>query len=301
MEQMSVKTAIVALVKYLGLAALYLVLFMLGSAAIRTGLDWTPPPEQQSWAMLGILLVTLVNTFVISLVIVRAGWSGWRLALATMFAWYGTMTFMSQIESAWFGPSLGIPGSVLPALFLNSLPLVLIFTPVAVFVWGRWRPHVGLVEPERLPLGALEWLWKLAVIAVVYVALYFAFGYIVAWQNPALREMYGNGANQQVFDVARLLPFQVLRSALWVLFALPVIRMTRGPLWQVALVVGMLLALPVTIVLVLPNPFMPDPSVRLSHLVETSTSNFIYGTFITWLLQWRPHQVLLRTSRPARL
>lgn len=298
---MSRKTVLTILVKYLALVVLYLVLFVVGSATFSIGLDRTPPPDQQSLVMPALLLVALVNTFVISVVIRRLGRSGWRLVLATMFAWYGTMTFMTQIESAWFGPALGITSNMLPALFLNSVPLVVIFTPVAALVWGKWQPQTVRDEDLRLPRTASEWSWKLAVIAAGYLVLYLGFGYVVAWQNPALRQMYGNGANQQVFDYARLIPFQILRSALWVLFALPMIRMTRGVLWQVALVVALLFALPPTIGLAIPNPIMPDPSVRFSHFVETSTSNFIYGVFVTWLLQWRPHQVTVKSSRPARL
>jgi hypothetical protein len=75
---------------------------------------------------------------------------------------------------------------------------------------------------------------------------------------------------------ALLLPLQIIRSALWVLFALPVIRMTRGPAWQIAVLVGLLFALPMNIGHFIPNPIMPDPSVRLSHFIETTSSNFIY-------------------------
>jgi len=283
------KTALVLLVKFALLCVLFVALYMLGSAVFSARMAQTPPPDQQPQILLGLFLVALVDTVVISLVIVCSLWSGVRLTLATIFAWYGTMTFMTQIESAWFGPSLGIGSDMLPALFLGSVPLVLIFSPVAVFIWGKWRPTPDRTDGGRLPQTAMEWLWKLAVIAVLYVTLYFAFGYVVAWQNPALREMYGNGANQKVFDLARLLPFQVVRSMLWVLFTLPVVRMTRGPVWSAAVVVGLLLALPPTIVLVIPfNPIMPDPSVRLSHLVETTASDFIYGVCLTFLLQWQP-------------
>ena len=75
------------------------------------------------------------------------------------------------------------------------------------------------------------------------------------------------------------------------LFALPVIRMTKGSPWQVAVIVGLLLALPMNIGHVLPNVFMPDPSVRLSHFVETATSNFIFGLMVTWLMVRRHHSV----------
>jgi hypothetical protein len=85
-----------------------------------------------------------------------------------------------------------------------------------------------------------------------------------------------------------------------VLFALPVIRMARGPSWQVALLVGLLFALPMNIGHFIPNPIMPDPSVRLSHFIETATSNFIFGLFVTWLLGWRPTVALARAARAAK-
>jgi hypothetical protein len=115
----------------------------------------------------------------------------------------------------------------------------------------------------------------------------------VAWQNPEVRALYDGGANPQVFASERLIPFQVLRALLWVLFALPVISMTRGTRWQIAVVVGLLLALPMNMFHAMPNDLM-TPSVRLSHFVETATSNFIFGLLITGVLFWAP----ARAKRP---
>jgi hypothetical protein len=126
-------------------------------------------------------------------------------------------------------------------------------------------------------------------------------GYLVAWQNPALRAMYDNGSNPAVFNAARLIPLQLFRSVLWAMFGLPVIRGTRGPAWQVGIVVGLLYALPMNIVHILPNPFMPDPTARLSHFIKTATSNFILGLCVTWLLHRRHNSIkdLLGMNRRA--
>ena len=40
-----------------------------------------------------------------------------------------------------------------------------------------------------------------------------------------------------------------------------------------------------------PNAFMPDPGVRLSHFIETTISNFIFGLAVTWLLHRRHRSV----------
>jgi len=133
-------------------------------------------------------------------------------------------------------------------------------------------------------MPASQWVWKLAVITGAYLILYFGFGQLVAWQNPALRTMYGNGANQEVFNNTILIPFQAGRSLLWVLWILPAIRMLRAKSWWAAVLIGLLLALPMNIVHAIPNPIMPDPTVRLSHFIETASSNFIFGLLIYWLL-----------------
>jgi hypothetical protein len=299
---MSIRSIFVALAKYLALVVFYFVADIVSGMIVPIHTGWNPPAEQLPWVFGGMLLRAAVNTLVIALIVARSTWRGWRLFAGLAFAWYGTMTFMAQIEAYWFAPSLGLARNVPIELALKELPLVLAITLVAVLAWGRARPAEPAPDPHnRLPLSAAEWLWKLAVIAALYLALYFGFGFMVAWQNPALRAMYNDGADPIVFSSAYLLPLQVARSALWVLFALPVIRMARGSAWQVALLVGLLFALPMNIGHAIPNPIMPDPSVRLSHFVETTTSNFIFGLCVTWLLGWRNHAAPARSARPVKL
>ena len=196
---------------------------------------------------------------------------------------------MAAVEVAYFGPAMGISAALLPGFFLQSIFIPLLFVPLAVIALGKH--HQSDTNPsvsQRLVMPPIQWVWKLAVIAVIYLLLYNLFGYFVAWQNPNLTAMYGNGANKEVFDFAKLIPLQLGRGVLWTLFAMPVIRMSKGNAWQIALLVGLLLALPMNMGHVMPNPFMPDPSVRLSHFIETSTSNFIFGVFLTQLILWRP-------------
>ena len=88
-----------------------------------------------------------------------------------------------------------------------------------------------------------------------------------------------------------LLPFQVLRPQLWVLCALPVIRGSRLGPWWTALLVGLLFSLPQNVGLLTANPLIPAASVRLSHLIETTSSTFLFGTIVVWLLH-REHRGL---------
>jgi len=284
---MPAKSMIAWMAKILGLTVLYFLCVMLGGALFVSS-RLSLPAEQQTAAMLSSLLAALVCTSLLGALILYSRWGGWRLMLALGFSYYGIQTFMAQIETAYFGPAFGVPSSDLPGLFAMSLVVIFVFIPLAVVVLGKGRqPAQSGEENRRLQMPAGEWLWKLALIAVAYLVLYFGFGYFVAWQNPNLVAMYGGGTNTEVFDNARLVPFQVLRSGLWVLFALPVIRMSRPGVWGTAILIGLLYALPMSIGLVGPNPYMPDASVRLSHFIEIITSNFLFGLIVTHLLLWR--------------
>jgi len=69
--------------------------------------------------------------------------------------------------------------------------------------------------------------------------------------------------------------------------------MLNGDRLETALALGFLFSVVMNSLLLLPNPYMPE-SVRMSHLVETASSNFIFGVLVGWLLTER-HAV----TRPA--
>ena len=242
------------------------------------------PEGTETAAMIGLNLVAIVNVLMILTIVMRSHLHGWRLVTTTVFAMIGVTTVMSQIEVAYLGPAMGIPSSMLPALVIPNVVLYIIFVPVAVLILRRWKAGDSAVDTLAVQMSGREWLAKLAAIAVVYLVLYFGFGYVIAWSNPALREMYGSGANRIVFNPYTFIPLQIVRSALWVMFVLPVMRSARGKAWNVAILIACLVAFPMNIGHAVPNGIMPDPSVRFTHFIETTTSNFLFGLFITWLM-----------------
>ena len=241
------------------------------------------------------LLVSAVQALVVMTMLLASRWFGWKLALATGFAYYGVTTIMAQIEAWYFLADLTLPPGLLPRMFLVGLATAFIFIPLAVvFLWKVSGPKTAAIE-EDTHMPVKQWAWKLSAIAVVYLLLYFGAGYFIAWQNPEVRAFY-HGANPANFFVAMannwqkdpfLFLFQIGRSLLWVLFALPVLRMTRGNAWAKALVVALLLGVPMNIGHLLANPLIPAASVRFSHMIETSSSTFVLGLVITWLLHRR--------------
>ena len=249
--------------------------------------------EQTGSSTLLLVLVCFLEVAVMTYIILRSRWTGWRLVAAVFFVFYGVTTFMPQIESAVFITHL--PPGTLPRLFLMGALIAAPFSVLSVLILGKRKAETVDTEPNtRLMMPASEWAWKLAVIAIVYVVLYFTFGYFVAWRQPAVREYYGGtdpgSFAAQMGTVMRntpwLAPFQIFRALCWVALALPVVRMMKGKWPETAIAIGLLFSVVMNAQILLPNPYMPEP-VRMAHLVETASSNLIFGVFVGWLLTQR--------------
>ena len=261
-----------------------------GAAPVSDAVVESAPVPPSGSFMAIVLTVMLLQTIALTYPIVRSKWNGWKLALAVFLLFFGTVTFMGQIESlVYLGGKM--PDGMLQGLFAMGLFTAAVFSPVAVLVLGRW--NTGAADPatsgRREPVSAGEWAWKTAVSGFVFLSLYYLFGYFVAWENPLVREYYGGtdpgSFFAQMISIVKstpwMLPFQFLRGLLWVALAVLVIRMMKEPWWQVAVAVSLLFTVP-SIYLLFPNPMMPD-AVRMAHLVETAPYQFLFGWFVVWL------------------
>jgi hypothetical protein len=282
---------VMIVIRVLALIVVYFVCYAAVSAAVL------PVPSEQSAQAQGsvlaaLLAVSVVNTLVLAYVILRSRWAGWKLTLAIFFVFYGVTTVMSQIETAFFVTRL--PPGMLPRLFLSGAIIAALFSPLAVWILGKKTPNSSESRRNRLDMSIRQWISKLSLIVISYVLLYFTFGYFIAWKSEAVRAYYG-GRDPGSFlaqmsnvlrDTPLLLPLQVVRALLWTAIAVPVIRMMKGQWWEAALAVALLFSV-TNSQLLLPNPLMPE-EVRMVHLLETATSNFIFGWLLVVVLQgWR--------------
>jgi hypothetical protein len=96
-------------------------------------------------------------------------------------------------------------------------------------------------------------------------------------------------------DTPLLLPLQAVRAILWAAIAVPLIRMTKGQWWEAGLSVALMFSVVMNSQLLLPNPLMPR-EVRMVHLLETATSNFLFGWLVVVVLRGRRRSV----SEPVR-
>jgi len=293
-----VKTAIVTTVRLLAVTILYFSTFAVVSGALLANVSPQPESEEAGAALLALLVISLINAAVWSYVILRAGWTGWKLILTIFLVFYGVTTLMPQIETAFFITSL--PPGMLPRLFIAGAIIAAVFSPLSVLILGKARARSELTsEWPRMSAGA--WIARLSLIVVIYVVIYFTFGYFIAWKSAAVRAYYGGHDPGSFFgqvasvlrDRPSLFLLQVVRALLWTAIAVPVIRMMKGNWWEAGFSVALLFAV-TSSQLLLPNPLMPY-DVRMAHLLETSTSNFLFGWLVVLILTRRP-KVILRDA-----
>lgn len=307
---MSIKSGVGFTLKTLLLAVVLLVVMIVVSSVALPAEMMESGGGDGAGVMVRLFVVNLVNALILGLVVKQSRWRGWPLMVGLAFAFYGVQTVVGQIEAIVFLTPLGerfgagsVPVLTMPLPFILSqfaigAATAAIGVPLAAVLLGKARG--GQETPIRLNpgIGAPQWLWKLGAVIVLYELLYFGFGYYVAWRNPAVLSFY-QGTDPGTFlaqmrnvatQTPTLIPFQALRALLWAAFALPAIGMLRHKPWLGALLTGLLLSLPMNIPHIVPNPYMPA-AVRTAHFIETTTSTFIFGVLMFWLLH-RPHRSL---------
>ena len=284
---------ILLVIRVVGLIAIHFICFSLISAALFPPPDRALTPAEAGAALTALLAVSVLSTIVLAYVIIRSRYTRWHLFLAVFVVLYGVMTVMPQIETAYF---VKLPSGMLSRLFLFGAIFSTVFSLFAVLVLGKTRPEEnGNESHSLLEMPASEWLVKLSIIVVVYLVLYFTFGYFIAWKSEAVQAYYGGSdpgsflaqMKSVIRDTPLLIPLQIVRAILWTALAAVVIRMMKGRWWEAGLAVSLVFAVVLSSQLLLPNPLMPD-EVRTVHLVETASSNFIFGWLIVVILRrWK--------------
>lgn len=282
--------------RLLALSAVYFICFAAISAVLLSTHSEQPTEAQGNAALGALLAISVLYSSVLAYLILRSRWSGWKLSLTIFLVFYGATTVMPQIETAFFVTRL--PPGMLPRLFLAGAIISFIVSPLAVFILGKRKSDQQSQATSRLKMSIGQWIRRLSLIVIAYVLIYFSFGYFIAWKSPAVRAYYGGSdpgsflgqMSSVVRETPLLLPLQAGRALLWAAIAVPVIRMMKGRWWEAGLGVALLFAV-VNSQLLLPNPLMPQ-EVRMVHLLETSTSNFLFGWLtVLVLLGWRDYGV----------
>ncbi len=277
------------------LTVLYFPIWILGTMAIGDLLPEAPSKPGLLGEGTGMVILGIINTILIVRLIVTSRWNGWRLALFLGLAYYGAFTFITQVETWYFLTEITVAPRLLPRLFIMGLSIPIIYIPLAILICRKWKKRDVATENLNMNMPFKQFLLKLGIIAIIYLVIYWLAGYYIAWQNPELRAFYGSAGEIEPFFTHTVATFsktpglillQLVRGMLFAIIVMPIILGSKVKPWLTGLLVGFLFAVP-HLGHILPNPLMPLASLRLSHMIETASSTFVFGLIIVWLLHRR--------------
>lgn len=252
--------------------------------------------EESSQSGLALLIVALMNSAVLSYLILGSRLRGVQLIAAIFVIHFGVETFMSQIETVFFGSSFAITPVDMARIIGSGLVRALVFAPLAVFILGKASGNPETAELKGLfERPVVAWVKPVAIIALGYVCIYFLFGYFVAWQWPETRQFYSGSTEIKPFinhmldtllGNPALVLFQIVRGLMWAGLALLIIGMWKASDYRLYLAVSVVLAVLLASGVVFPNPLMPF-AVRQSHMFELSSSMLVFGWIAAYMLTRR--------------
>lgn len=258
--------------------------FFLGNAITQS----SPPPDNNPSAALAFLSVCMFNSLLVSILIwstrVYPGRTRW---IAIIIFCFTTQFFLTQMETYFFSKILGITVSQITGILISGCVMVVLTTTVGIVLMDKMFKTGARAPLKFESAGWSKLILPLILLAsVAYPLIYLVFGYYVAWQNETLRIFYTQSSAINPFSTQLkdalfngIYLFQILRGIIWVAVSVPVILMLQRIGLLQYLFVGFLSALPATLLLI-PNPYMPA-EVAITHFIETSASNFLWGVLIT--------------------
>lgn len=289
--------------RLVGVVVVMILAFIVSSMLINTDSIHLTPEEQALSGQVAIL-VSAINALILSYIALRSQWFGWKLIGALFLLQFGLETFMSQIETVVFRQAMNLSVEQIAPLFVTGFVRALIFAPLAVIILGRFRRKQFSGESTELNFSVKEWAARLTILAVIYVVVYFLFGYFVAWQSPDLRQFYSGSSELQPFashmagiisNDPMLILIQLIRGYLWVVVVLPIVYMLRGKRIETCIALAVTMAVLLSDYIFFPNPYMPEP-IRMAHFTELWSSMAVFGALIGWVLLY--NHAKLKRSEP---
>ena len=282
----------------LALVSIAMAIAYILSTVVMGQADIELTPEEASRAAMALPLVSVINALALSYPIARSRWHGLKLIAAVLLVQFGVETFMTQMETLYFNAAVQMGGAELAGMVAGGALRALIFAPLAVLIWGKMRKTAHAGGSARTTTRA-EWGKRFAALSVLYFVVYFSFGYFVAWQWAEARLFYSGTTAIKPFlthfrDLFRtdpaIIPFQILRGALWTSLAAVIVGMIDARRWQASLAVALVFtALMASGIGLFPNPYMP-PMVRQAHFYELLSSMLVYGGIAGWVVYGKADQ-----------
>lgn len=253
-----------------------------------------PPTADAASAGLSFLAVCVFNSVLLALLIgTTRSYTGNGRRIALVLYVFTIQFLLPQTETFFFGSQIGIGYAQAASILISGTFVAFATTPLAITLYEKLASAAPAPNPLRvtIPNKKKFLLWAALLIFIGYPFLYLTFGYYIAWQNEHLR-VYYTGSNYMRsylggFGEAMsngIYFFQLLRGAIWIVATVPVAVMLKEKPTVQFIVIGILSALLPTALLFIPNPYMPW-DIAMTHFVETSSSNFVWGLLMVYMVR----------------
>ena len=216
-----------------------------------------------TWYILGLLTVASV-IFILKLskkyVLNWIAWSGYGLGVSLVL-----------FSIAWsVGAVLeGVPRAGSMGMLLFGLPGIILLTLSLRYITDKLKKR-----------SVFNWIWRIVVGIFLYLFLYLTAGFILQATYPELLDFYKDKIPP--FDL--MIGTQFLRGLIFVVVAILILRTLKELKSKKAIFIGLVFAILGGIApLIIPNDLMPH-NIRMGHLFEVGSSNFIYGFILAYLL-----------------
>jgi hypothetical protein len=226
----------------------------------------------------------LLDVLVLGYVAARSRWVGLKLvgALALVFAGLRTVSFVEiylyeMIDAGEL--ATGVDGTLVDGVVLALLVVV---------VFGRVHGEESPAPDDRLQLSPGEWVWKLTLLAAVFLLTMVLAGLVVFTGVGRVVDPVALANYDLLETPAWVLPFQLVRGLVFTALLLPVVYLLRGGLRETQLTVALLFA-----VLLSSNMLQGYDSVPgllwIAHFAELFSQAFVYGLVAVPLLHHSHH------------
>lgn len=272
------------------LTAVMLVTWSIGFL-VGNGITQSIPPsvDNPTSAALSFFIVCFVNSLLLSaLVWSTRAYSGAIKGTALILYTFVIQFFLTQLETFFFSESIDIGKGQIASILIAGLVMSLTTVTLGILIANKMNP-TDLKATFKIEIFQWRYLMPALILlaCIVYPSIYLFFGYYIAWQSESLRIFYSQSAELNPFFIQwvnalsnGVYIFQILRGTIWVVFSIPIVLMLQHSSLTQYLLIGFLSALLPTTQLFIPNPYMP-PDIAITHFMETSVSNFLWGIIVT--------------------
>ena len=265
----------------------WIVGLMIGGAIYPGSLEAASSDFEYGELML--FIICLLNTATLLYFIYNSHLNGLKLISVTFLISFGLQYFLSQIETIWFNDALKMSQELIWTVVIGGGISNLLFAITSTLITGNFKKgrkiqlHLNSHRNSLIKTVALLSI-------VVWPIIYLMAGYLIAWQFSDVRAYYtGTQKMASFYEIMKgnitsgLYIFQIFRGLIWIGIGYLVLVSIECSEIHKSIILGLLFSVISSSQLLLPNPIMPD-MVRIPHLIETGTSNFLWGFILAWTL-----------------